>query len=287
MSLELVTVLKQRKVILNVGGKKYTTSIETLTRETDTFFTGFFSGQWQLAIDPNDNSIFIDRNGQIFTHILEWLRTSIVSEKIMQDATLLKSLIIEAEYFRLQGLLEILVNECFPDGTLLQSQHKKILNQFYHKIYQRWELIYKGSRDGFHADAFHSRCDNEGATITIIQSDQNYLFGGYTSVSWTSNGGYKTDPTAFLFTLTNPHNIQPTKYPIKSDKEDEAVCHNSSYGPRFGKGTDISAGNGGTSRHSQYTNFPTTYSDTTEKGDTTFTGAKTFTLLEIEVFKLV
>ncbi|CAF2062258.1 unnamed protein product, partial [Rotaria magnacalcarata] len=27
--------------------------------------------------------------------------------------------------------------------------------------------------------------------------------------------------------------------------------------------------------------------DTTEKGDTTFTGAKKFTLLEIEVFKLV
>ncbi|CAF3347769.1 unnamed protein product, partial [Rotaria socialis] len=110
---------------------------------------------------------------------------------------------------------------------------------------------------------------------------------GYASVSWTSNDGYNTDPSAFLFTLTNPHNIPPTKYPIKSDKEDEAVCHNSSYGPRFGKGADISVGNGGTSRHSQYTNFPTTYSDTTEKGDTTFTGAKTFTLLEIEVFKLV
>ncbi|CAF1304017.1 unnamed protein product [Rotaria magnacalcarata] len=228
MPLELVTVLKQRKFILNVGGKKYTTSIETLTRETNTFFTALFSGQCQLAIDPNDNSIFIDRNGQIFTHILEWLRTT--------------------EYFRLQGLLEILVNECFPDGTLLQSHHKKILNQFYHKIYQRWELIYKGSRDGFHADAFHSRCNNKGATITIIQSDQNYIFG---------------------------------------DNDDEAVCHNSSYDPIFGKGADISAGNGGTSRHSHYTNFPTTYSDTTEKGDTTFTGAKKFTLLEIEVFKLV
>ncbi|CAF5217253.1 unnamed protein product, partial [Rotaria magnacalcarata] len=78
MLLELVTVLKQRKFILNVGGKKYTTSIETLTRETDTFFTALFSGRWQLAVDPNDNSIFIDRNGQVFTHILEWLRTSIV-----------------------------------------------------------------------------------------------------------------------------------------------------------------------------------------------------------------
>ncbi|CAF4261429.1 unnamed protein product [Rotaria magnacalcarata] len=184
MPLELVTVLKQRKVIFNVG-------------------------------DPNDNSIFIDRNGQIFTHILEWLRTSIIPEKIMQGTTLFKSFIIEVEYFRLQGLLEMLVNECFPDGTLLQSQHKKILNQFYHEISQRWKLIYKGSRDGFHADAFHSRCNNKRATVTIIQSDQNFIFRGYTSVSWISNDGCKTDPSAFLFTLRNPHNIPPTKYSIK------------------------------------------------------------------------
>ncbi|CAF1636437.1 unnamed protein product [Rotaria magnacalcarata] len=180
----------------------------------------------------------------------------------MQDTTLFKSFIIEVEYFRLQGLLEMLVNECFPDGTLLQSQHKKILNQFYHEISQRWKLIYKGSRDGFHADAFHSRCNNKRATVTIIQSDQNFIFRGYTSVSWISNDGCKTDPSAFLFTLRNPHNIPPTKYSIKSDKEDEAICHNSSYGPRFGKGADISVRNGGTSRHSQYTNFPTTNSDT-------------------------
>ncbi|CAF4269018.1 unnamed protein product, partial [Adineta steineri] len=36
------------KVILDVGGEKYTTSIDTLTaREQNTFFTDLFARQWQ------------------------------------------------------------------------------------------------------------------------------------------------------------------------------------------------------------------------------------------------
>jgi hypothetical protein len=54
--------------------------------------------------------------------------------------------------------------------------------------------------------------------MTIIQSAQKYLLGGYTSIPWSTNLGHKNDTKAFLFTLTNPHNIPPTKYPINSAK---------------------------------------------------------------------
>ncbi len=47
-------------VTLNVGGERYTTSVDTLTHEKDTFFTALFSKQWELERDPHDNSIFID-----------------------------------------------------------------------------------------------------------------------------------------------------------------------------------------------------------------------------------
>lgn len=30
---------------------------------------------------------------------------------------------------------------------------------------------------------FHSRCDNKGATVTIIRVGEN-IFGGYSDVSW-------------------------------------------------------------------------------------------------------
>ncbi|CAF4311702.1 unnamed protein product, partial [Rotaria sordida] len=133
----------------------------------------------------------------------------------MKDETLFDSLLIEAEYFCLHSLIDKLTEILFPNGTLLQKEHQKKLNEFYGKTNQRWELIYKATHDGFDANTFHSRCNNKGPTMTIIQSNNNYLFGGYTAIPWTSEGdSYKNDTTAFLFTLTNPHNIPPTKYLI-------------------------------------------------------------------------
>src|SRR5262245_16062548 len=87
------------------------------------------------------------------------------------------------------------------DGTLLSSKD------------QEWNLIYKGTRDGFSVDDFHRCCDKQGPTITVIRTKEgDYLFGGYTSVPWYNTPWYdfltgesKADPHAFLFTLRNPH----------------------------------------------------------------------------------
>jgi len=64
------------KVILNVGGELYTTSVDTLTaREKNTFFTELFAHDWQSERDPKDDSIFIDCNDKVFAQVLEYLRT--------------------------------------------------------------------------------------------------------------------------------------------------------------------------------------------------------------------
>jgi len=171
------------KVILDVGGERYTTSVETLIKEKDTFFTALFSEQWELQRDPDDKSIFIDRDGKLFNYILTYLRADVLPDILVKDQTLRHSLLIEAEYFRLHSLIKKLTPVCFSGSTLLKVEQKKKLNEFYGKSSQQWELIYKASRDGFDANTFHSRCDNKGPTITIIQSNNGYLFGGYTSIS--------------------------------------------------------------------------------------------------------
>ncbi|CAF3336255.1 unnamed protein product [Rotaria socialis] len=236
IKIKLATTSIQGKVILDVGGEKYTTSVEVLTREKDTFFTALFSKQWQLERDPDDKNI-------------------------------------------LMGTL-------FPNETLLKFEHKKKLNDFYGKTNQQWELIYKATRDGFDANTFHSHCNDKGPTITIIQSNNNYLFGGYTAIPWTSDNSYKSDTTAFLFTLINPHNIPPAKYLIDTSKTVYTVNHTSGYGPTFGGGHDIHLAHANDANNSSYTNFPYTYLDTTGKGNNTFTGARNFTTSDIEVFKL-
>jgi hypothetical protein len=221
------------KVILNVGGELYTTSVDTLTaREKNTFFTELFARNWQSERDPKDNSIFIDRNGKLFTHILEYLRTGAVPNSIKNDESLRQNLVVEADYFRLQNLQNMLAKPTFPGATLLESyHHKEKLNEFYGVPDQQWELIYKASRDGYEAKHFHAKCNGKGPTMTVFQSTGKFLFGGYTKVPWSSVVSVKGDADAFLFTLTNPHNIPTTKYPIHPQRTNDAVYHYESSGP--------------------------------------------------------
>ena len=38
-----------------------------------------------------------------------------------------------------------------------------------------WRLMFRASRDGFAASAFHSKCDNKGPTVTVVKSGANIL----------------------------------------------------------------------------------------------------------------
>lgn len=176
-------------------------------------------------------------------------------------------------------------HQYFQGGTLLSLEHQLKLNEFYEREGQSWKLIYKASRDGFPSADFHRCCNNQGPTISVIQSTNgDYLFGGYTSVSWSSRDSYVRDDNApFLFTLTNPHGIPPTKYPVKL--RNHAVYDCANHGPTFGAGFDLCVT--GQSRDSETNsfNFPHSYVDTTKKGALTFTGGKNFGINDLEIYQ--
>ena len=46
-----------------------------------------------------------------------------------------------------------------------------------------WKRCWRASVDGWAGSTFHSRCDGKGPTVAIIRVGK-YIFGGYTSVSW-------------------------------------------------------------------------------------------------------
>ena len=50
---------------------------------------------------------------------------------------------------------------------------------------KQWTRCFIASRDSFLARKFHQRCDNKGATLTLVRSG-GYVFGGYNSNSWKS-----------------------------------------------------------------------------------------------------
>ena len=173
--------------------------------------------------------------------------------------------------------------------SIILNETKKE-NEFIQKLlewsgYNKIELLFRGTRDGMNSNSFHNKCDDKGPTISLFKSDKGYIFGGYTPISWSVNGGYKTDNNSFLFTLKNVYNSAPTK--LGNSKSISIYC-GSGYGPTFGGGHDIYIPsdflNG-----SPYANFPYSYTDSLGYGKAIFTGDNNqgFKLQEIEVFKLL
>jgi len=145
-------------------------------------------------------------------------------------------------------------------------------------------LIYKGSEHGFAASNFHGYCNNQGPTLTVIRSNNGYYFGGFNKGVWTGSSSSQTGTLAhqsFIFTLTNPYSIAPTRYNWNGTSY--AAFDTSSYGPTFGGGHDIHVSNACTSSGS-YFNFPHCYTDSTGYGKNTFTGSNRFVVSDIEVF---
>ena len=66
------------------------------------------------------------------------------------------------------------------------------------------ELLYRGSLDGWKASYFHSKCDNKGATITVIRSNDGFILGGVSNKPWKSSCGGCESDKAFLFSLKSP-----------------------------------------------------------------------------------
>ena len=74
------------------------------------------------------------------------------------------------------------------------------------------KLLWKGTVHGFGASIFHKNCDDKGRTVTVVLSERDYIFGGYTSKPWSSSTGYVDDPEAFIFSLTHKTKHSKQRY---------------------------------------------------------------------------
>lgn len=72
-------------------------------------------------------------------------------------------------------------------------------------------ICYRYTTDGQTPSDFHKRCDHLQGTLTIIRTEDEFVFGGYTSQSWSGNEE-KKDNKAFLFST-----IIKTIFPVKKD----------------------------------------------------------------------
>jgi len=73
------------------------------------------------------------------------------------------------------------------------------------KVYLK--LLYRGSRDGYESQTFHSKCDNQGPTIVVLRTNFQKVIGGVSFVKWESpprTGLFCKDPSgkSFVFSLS-------------------------------------------------------------------------------------
>ncbi len=139
--------------------------------------------------------------------------------------------------------------------------------------------VYQATRDGFASSDFHLRCDGRPRLLVVARSEAGHLFGGFATGAFASTGGYVTDPTAFLFTLSNPHNCGPTLLPVAVDAAETALRCEKQEGPTYGSGADLFICHNAQSHAGSTSAFPTSYTDPTGHGAALFTGDRQLGLL--------
>ena len=98
-------------IILNIGGHRFETSVQTLTSVPNTYFASFFSGRFELT-PPNEEDtatprlspeVNIDRDGRHFHHLLNYMRDKDRARFIASTSDMTvserKELEVEADFY--------------------------------------------------------------------------------------------------------------------------------------------------------------------------------------------
>jgi hypothetical protein len=163
-----------------------------------------------------------------------------------------------------------------------------------------FNLLWRGSRDGFTAEEFHRRCDGRANTLTVILDTDGNVFGGFTPVEWESrvpnspfdsSNCWKGDDSlrSFLFTLRNPHCVPPRKLTLKKENKEKAIFCDSNFCGGFGRRCDLVARDN-CNNNDSYARIGSYWGNAAYENDIRFvyflTRAETFRVKEIEVFEI-
>ncbi len=80
-------------------------------------------------------------------------------------------------------------SELLPNSQLVNQQYDSYLREWIGDY--KWRLLYRASEHGYTARSFHDCCDDmKRPTLIVIKSDGGWIFGGYTTQSWSEEGIY-------------------------------------------------------------------------------------------------
>ncbi|GES93554.1 hypothetical protein GLOIN_2v1877169 [Rhizophagus clarus] len=105
----------------------------------------------------------------------------------------------------------------------------------YRELYlpYKFELLLRGSRDGFTPKKFHGLCDGKPNTVAFIKvKGTEEILGGYNPVKWKTTGYWGKTKDSFIFSFKNK-NIKDAILSKVIDAN-HALDYSTSCGPKFG-----------------------------------------------------
>ena len=155
----------------------------------------------------------------------------------------------------------------------------------------KWKLLYRASLHGFRTSDFLKNCAVFSPTLTIVESTENFVFGGYATANWNSTGDWIMDKSAFIFSFINTANKS-----VKMDISDSKLALRSNFNNKdrrfnngFSFGSDIVISDFSNINYHSRTNLGIHYKS--HKNEETIyrypTGNMFFKVKEIEVFKQI
>ena len=76
-------------------------------------------------------------------------------------------------------------SEYLPNTQIVDKQYDQYLRDWCGDY--DWKLRYRASEHNYSAKSFHECCDDKGPTLIIIKSSGGWIFGGYTTQSWSGH----------------------------------------------------------------------------------------------------
>ena len=102
------------RIVVNVGGKCFTTTVQTLTNGGHGYFAALL-GVTGSALGGAEDELFVDRSAELFEYVLHWLRTHTLPAALKSNAHLLADAMNEAEFFGLDDMVSA-CQEAVPPG---------------------------------------------------------------------------------------------------------------------------------------------------------------------------
>jgi len=103
------------RILLDVGGCHFSTTLETLTSVPDSYLGRMFSGRFPIKVNEEDGRIFIDRDGTHFNTILTFLRDPHNTKINIKDRMTLEEFKVETEFYGLTQAIFGNVDLSIPD----------------------------------------------------------------------------------------------------------------------------------------------------------------------------